>query len=109
MVHFVKETRSVKDSNGKLIIKLDVEFFDRIFRDLNVEEYADISFESTQEYCDKNIDKCMRSVSTNLLEVSRLTITRWPKFLYRSDFREEIGDMITLLSRVRGLSASNVF
>lgn len=38
----------MKDSNGKVIIRLDVEFFDRLFKCPDVEEYVDISIESTQ-------------------------------------------------------------
>lgn len=46
VTHFDKETRSVKYSSGKVIIKLDVELLDTIFRCPYVEEYVDISFES---------------------------------------------------------------
>lgn len=46
--YFDKETRSVNDIDGKVIIRLDEKFFDRIFKCPKVEEYADINMETTQ-------------------------------------------------------------
>lgn len=45
--HFDKEKISVKDTSEKVIIRLDLEFFDRILRCLDVEEYTNITFDST--------------------------------------------------------------
>lgn len=48
-------------------------------------------------------------MNDNWLKTPRLTIARWPKTLPRCDFFKEVNDLITLLSRVKGLPTSNTF
>ncbi|KAH9294656.1 hypothetical protein KI387_038244, partial [Taxus chinensis] len=48
-------------------------------------------------------------VNNNWLVTKRPRIDRLPKELYRVEFVEEIGDMITLLSRVFGLPSARIF
>lgn len=42
-------------------------------------------------------------MNDNCLKTPRPTISRWPETLPHSDFIEEVNDLITLLSRVKGL------
>jgi len=61
-----------------------------------------------REY-DKDVKKAKRVINTKWLKTTRPNLSRWPKSFARSDFVEEVSDLITLLSNVRGLSSSSTF
>lgn len=89
---------------------LDNVFFNSVFKGSLVEEVADITQESAQEYYEKNNDKCKKVINIVFLSAARISLTsRWPKGFHRSDFNEEYNDMLTMLSRVRGLKDSHYF
>lgn len=103
-------TRSIKDVDGKkMLIKLDVDFFDRIFKFLPIDQYANIDIQSAVTYFDNNLDKCRKNINENWLKNPRHTIVRCPETLPCSDFIEEVNDLITLLRRVKGLPTSNTY
>jgi hypothetical protein len=58
---------------------------------------------------DKHQTEAKQLINTKWLKESRLAFSRWPKNFPRSDFNEEVCDMITLLSRVKGLPMSSTF
>lgn len=103
-------TRLVKDADGKkTLIKLDEDLFDIIFKSSLIDQYVDIDMQSVVAYFDKNSDKCRSNINGNWLKTPRPTIKRCPKTLPCSDFIEEVNDLITLLSRVKGLLTSNTY
>lgn len=107
--HFDPESKSLKDESGKKLIRLDEEFFDSVFKCPSIERFSDITMQSVVAYFDKNSDKCRRIINDNWLKTPRPTIARWLETLPRCDFIEEINELITLLSRVKGLPTSNNF
>lgn len=103
-------TRSMMDAEGKkTLIKLHDDFFDTIFKCPPIDQYANIDMQSTVTYYDNNSDKCEKNINDNCLKTPRPTIERWPKTLPRSDFIEEVNDLITLLSRVKWHPTSNTY
>lgn len=108
--HFDPSTRQVRDDDQKVIMTLDSVFFNSIFKGSLAEEVANISQESAQEYYEKHEDKCKKVINIVYLSTARSSLTsRWPKSFHRSDFNKEYNDMVTMLSRVRGLKDSHYF
>lgn len=106
--HFDRETRTIRDEDGNVVIRLYTETIDKIFRVLAPPEYADITMKSALDHYNQRRSDCIRHINAKWLKTPRTCFSRWPK-LYRSDFIEEVGDMITLLSRIMGLRHFNVF
>lgn len=90
-----------------MIIRLDAEAIERVFKIPSETIYIEISKQSAAEYFAKREKDCKRHINKWIHE-PRTALTRWAN-LYRSDFKNEIGDTITLLSRMMGLEHSNVF
>lgn len=105
--HFYPERKTVKGADGKMIIRLDEDFFDTIFKFLNINRYANIDMQTTHAYYEKHSDKCLINMIDNWLKTPRPTITRWLKTFHHNDFIEDVNDLVTLLSRVSGLHVSH--
>lgn len=106
--HFDKGSRTIKDDDGNIVIKLDAETIDKIFKVPAALVYVDITMKGALDHYNQKRLDCIRHINSKWLKTSRTCFSRWPK-LYRSDFIEEINDMIKLLSRIMGLKQSNVF
>lgn len=102
-------TKFVKYADRKMLIKLDEDLFDTIFKCSLIDQYADIDMQSMVAYFDKNSEKYEKNMNENWLKTPRPTISRWPKNLPHCDFIKEVNDLITLLSRVKGLPTSNTY
>lgn len=76
--HFDLVGKSVKDTSGKKIIKLDEDFFDTIFKCPNIEKYSNITIQSTQAYYDMNSAKCRKNINDNWLKTSRPQDLQFP-------------------------------
>lgn len=98
--HFYKETRTIKDDDGKVIIMLDPKTIDKIFKVLTPPTHANITIEKAQTHYNQNEESCKKNINTNWILKPRAMTTRWPK-LYQSDCKEEINDMITLCSVIK--------
>lgn len=79
--HF-DEAKSVKDIDGKVVIRLDEGIIDRIFKWPILEENIDITMKYSQEYYNKNEERCKKNINTNWLVKSRATTNRWPRFFH---------------------------
>lgn len=88
---------------------MNEDFIDSLFKCPSIRQYADIDIKSVEAYYEKHSEKCMRNINDNRLKTPRPTISRWPKTFPQSDFKEEVNDFITLLSRVKGLPTSNTY
>lgn len=107
--HFDPISRSVKETSGKKIIKFDEDFFDTIFKCPNIDKYFDITMQLAQTYYDRNLEKCRKNMNDNWLKNPSYTVARWPKTFLKNDLIEEVNDLVTLLSRVKGLPTSNTY
>lgn len=105
--HFDKESRVIKNDDGEAIIRLDADMVEKVFRIPPAPLYMEITKESAAEYYVKREKDCKRHINRWIQE-PQASFSRWTK-LYRCDFKWEIGDTITLLSRMMGFEHSNVF
>lgn len=67
------------------------------------------TIDEAQIVYDMNLVKCKTLINEEWFSERRPQSTRISKKTLRSDFHNEYGDMVTLLSRVMGLSQSNLF
>lgn len=67
------------------------------------------SKEGAQAIFEDDSDKCLGIINKYWLLKGRLGIFKIPKKLHRIDFKEEFGDLITLLNRVMGTSQASQF
>lgn len=107
--HYIRESKSVIDSSGHEILRVDPDFFDIVFRVPQMEKHIDISIQQVQEVYELDPSKAKYLINSQWLKEPKHTISRWPKGLSCSDFKEDVRDMITLLSRVKGLLESSYF
>lgn len=90
-------------------MRLDLDLFDIVFKVPNMEKYKNISIQQGREAYNKDQNKYKKLINTQWLKTLRPNISRWPISLPRSDFKEDVRYMITLLSRVKGLLVSSNF
>ncbi|KAH9323931.1 hypothetical protein KI387_018570 [Taxus chinensis] len=102
-------SRSLKNQVGEVIIKLDGGYFDDLLKLPNFEEYGDVDLKSAQKSWDNDQEDCIKHVNKKFLIKAKPAVSRFPRLVPRSDFIQEINDIITLLSRVFGFPESNVF
>lgn len=105
--HFDKETRIIRNDDGEVIVHLDAVTIEKVFRIPPTPVYIEISRDSAAEYYVSREKDCKYHINRWISEPGA-AFTRWSK-LYRCDFKCEIGDTITLLSRMMGLEHSKVF
>ena len=94
------DSHSLKNQVGEVIVNLDRGYFDDLLIFPNFEEYVDVDLKSAQKSWDKDQEDCIRHVNKNFLIKDKPTVSRFPKFVPRSDFIFAINNIITLLSRV---------
>lgn len=107
---FDPTTRHIKDANGNVVIRLDSEYFNSIFKGSYTEEVVDITLASAHKWYEVNEDKCKKKINNVFLQSAiNCTTSHWPKLFHRSDFTEEYNDIVTLLSQIKGLPDSHYF
>lgn len=105
--HFDKEKRTIKNDDGEVIIRLDVNTIEKVFRIPPTPVYIEISNDSAADNYASREKNFKRHIDKWISE-PRDAFTRCAK-LYRSDFKWEIRDTITLFTRFMGLEHSNTF
>lgn len=82
-----------------MVIRLDSEYFNSLFKGSYTEEVVDITLVSAQNYYEENEDNYKKTINNVFMQSSQNSTTfRWSKFFHRSDFNEEYNDIVTLLS-----------
>lgn len=82
--------RQIKDADGNVVIHLDSEYFNSIFKGSYVEEVMDITPTRAHKWYEENEDKCKKTINNVFLQTAtNSTTSHWPKFFHRSDFTME--------------------
>lgn len=79
--HYIRESRSVIDSLGHEILRLNLDFFDIVFKVPQMEKDIDISIQKAQEVFDAYPKKAKNLINTQWLKKPRQSVSRWPKGL----------------------------
>ena len=106
---FTPKTRTIKDADGKVIISLDSEFIEQIFKVPHKSECIDLTKELSLACWNEKKSNYQKYVNLYWLDNKRSNFSRWPKTLYRSNFKQEYKDLVILLSRICGLKDSTNF
>lgn len=56
-----------------------------------------------------NLEKALEMINVSWIDKPRSHYSKFPKLLYKSDFKVEYNGMIALLSRVMGLEKASIF
>lgn len=103
-----KDTRCVKDKEGKTVIDLTSCRFEITLGIPHHRKYIAISLKDYKKAWHDYEDKCMQMMNELYLK-NKNAVSRWPQTIHRSDFNEELSDTITFLSRVYGLPDAHHF
>jgi hypothetical protein len=91
------------------MMRLDAKLFFMIFQVHTMDKYTNMSIQHAQEAYEDNPNEARWLINEKWLKTPKPKISRWPKNLPCSDFKEDVCDMITLLSRVKILQDSSTF
>lgn len=105
--NFDYESRIIRDHDGNTIISLYPDTTNRIFKVPHV--HVAINMEKALKRWNKGKMNCIQYINDNSLVNKRASLMRWPKAIHRSDFKEDINDLFTLLNMIGGLRESNTF
>ena len=98
--------KTIKDAKGKVIISLDLEVIEQIFKVPHKVECADLTKESSLACWNGQKGDYQKYVNLYWLDNRRNNFFRWTKIVHRSNFKQEYKDLIILLSRSCGLKDS---
>ena len=88
---------------------MDRDVIEQIFIFPQNSECVDLSKEMSLQLWNQRKRDYQGHTNDELLENKRSNFSKWPKTLHKSDFKQEINDLITLLSGFCGLTESDKF
>lgn len=77
--HFDRGSRTNKDDDGNIIIRLDVETVDKIFKALAAPLYSDFSMKGALDYYNQKRSDCIRHINSKWLKTPKTCFSKWPK------------------------------
>lgn len=107
--NFDPTSRTIKDQDGKTIVSFDPETVDKIFQVPLSPVCINITTQKALDRWNEDTPSCTKFINENWLLNKRPNIARWPKGIRRTEFKEEISDLITLFSHLAGLKTSSIF
>ena len=96
-------TREVLSLNNEAIVRLDPASIAIIFRFPTRMQYASINLITAKEYFTANQTQCLNTVARSWFSQPRRGKSQLGKSIHRSSLREDVANMVTLLSRIVGL------
>lgn len=72
--HFDPNTKQVEDVQGNVVICLDSEFFNSVFKGSSREEVVDITPTSAYTNYEENMNKCNKNINTIFLQTAQAII-----------------------------------
>ena len=102
-------TREVISSNNKVIVRLYPASIAIVFRLPTRMQYANINLRTAQEYFTTNQTQCLNTIARSWFSQPRRGKSQLGKSIHRSLLKEEVANMVTLLSRIVGLHDSHEF
>lgn len=93
-------TREFITSNNKVIVRLDPISITIAFRLPIKAQYANIDLRTAKEYCVANQTQCLNTVARSWLSQPRKGKSQLAKSIHRSSLKEDVANMVTLLSRI---------
>ena len=100
-------TREVISPNNGVIVRLDPAsiaiIFRFIFRLAARMQYASINLRTAKEYFTANQTQCLNTVARSWFFQPRRGKSQLGKSIHRSSLKEDVANMVTLLSRIVGL------
>ena len=102
-------TREVISPKNKVIVHLDPASIAIVFIFPTRMQYASINLRTTKEYFTANQTQCLNTTARSWFSQPRRGKSQLGKSIHRSLLKEEVENMVTLLSRIVGLGDSHEF
>ena len=109
MKSYHSNTREVISSNNKVIVCLDLVSIAIAFQLPTRVQYANINLRTATEYYMANQTQCLNTVARSWLLQPKKGKSQLANSIHRSLLKEDVANMVTLLSRIIGLWDSHDF
>lgn len=98
--HYKFDERKIIGHQGRIMANFIEEPIAEVFDIPSHSKLTVFTLEVATNFYMDNLDKALEIINTKWINKPRQHFSKLPKVLHRSDFYDEYGDMITLLSRV---------